>query len=368
MLTHLDVKDFQKAKLAGIDLAPVTLLVGHNSAGKSAILRALHSLCFNRTGDWFIRKAKDGSIRPDEDGASCALTLEDGSVVSWWKERGKSAGYSIDSFDEHGQPYQPRVFTKTGSVVPDEVADALKVRRIEVDSTFSITPQFRMQHDGLLIKESGSRLARILGSLTKLDVVVKAQMLCRRDRDRAKREKETAEEEAGRLQEQVQALDWVPGVRKEVDDIKETLDLAGQVATRYQRVRELIADRQRLQAIVQRRVGVGQALDKLAEASTLMQTIEHARPLIQRYAQYAGAAAHSLRVSVAREKHGEAAALVSLLSCQYVEEHRLLSNKVERLGAARTMALGEFKRTEELYRTACDDADLCEKCPLREGV
>ncbi len=173
MLTHLSVKDFQAIQSADLDLAPVTLIAGHNMSGKSALLRALHSLCFNRTGDSFIREGEE---------IAQASVQVDGTVVFWEKERKTSASYSTHPVN--GTTDDVQTFVKTGSSVPDPIVEALKIRRIEVDPTFSIAPQFKMQHDTLLIQESGSRLARILGSLTKLDVVVKAQMNCRKDRDR----------------------------------------------------------------------------------------------------------------------------------------------------------------------------------------
>jgi DNA repair ATPase RecN len=370
MLTHLRVDNYQAIQSAELDLAPVTLIVGHNMAGKSAILRALHALCFNRTGDGFIREG--------EDGASVFLRAQGGRPdgtdsyqVTWTKKRGKSADYETLCWGGENS------YTKTGSAVPDAIVETLKIRRIEVDPTFSIAPQFKMQHDTLLIQESGSRLARILGSLTKLDVVVKAQMSCRKDRDRAKKDKEAAEEEALRLGEQVAELDWVPDARAKIDSINETLALAAQAAEKYEKVRRLIGERQRLQAIVARRDSVLQATLKLIEADTALGFLRRAQEPAHRYPRLVAAAGRTQAIQIAKTNLRGAGEQLRELSER--KEGLILSQRrrtdwgiaCERLAdnlTALENQQAEVNTVEMLYKTACDEAELCDHCPLREGV
>lgn len=361
MLTRLSVRDFQAIQSADLELGPVNLIVGSNMAGKSAILRALHSLCFNRTGDGFIREGEEGTL----------VTVTDAEeAFTWRKVRAKSSSYLVARHDgKDGWS-----FDKTGSTVPDPIVEALKIRRIEVDSTFSIAPQFKMQHDTLLIQESGSRLARILGSLTKLDVVVKAQMNCRRDRDRAKKDKEAAEQEAERLDEQVAELDWVPGARKRIDEINETLALAAQAAEKYERVRRLIGERQRLQGVVARKRKVEEAFVYIAAAMLLMNDIDRAREPVRQYPRLVSAASRTQAIQIAKTNLRGAGEKLQEVT-ERKEGLTLTRNLVISWGMIADAAAGvrinlenqqdEVNTVEMLYRTACDEAELCDRCPWR---
>jgi len=356
VLKKLSVRGFQSIDHADLELGPVSLICGHNRAGKSALLRALHSLCFNRTGDWFIREG--------EDVVGVNVTMGE-NIVDWSKERGKSATYTLNG----------AAYIKTGASVPDEITDALGIRRIDVESGYSVTPQFRMQHDTLLVKESGSRIARILGSLTKLDVVVKAQMLCRRDRDRTKKERDAAEEEGIRLEAQLEGLAWVPDARARIDDLRETIEMAEGAAVRYVHVRTLIDKRPVLLAAVARKADVKKASKKLLLATDLLEALERAREPARRYPRLLAAAGRIPSIEDARELFSRSLEQLTDLSeraegfwkVQGILLRREAAGEQARSRhAAFEMKQKSLEASAAAYHTACDEADLCEHCPLRQ--
>lgn len=172
MLTRLRIEDFQSWDSADVELGPFTVFVGPSSRGKSAIVRALEALATNppvpkSTQQSYIRHGKK----------ECLVLVEDsdGTVVSWVKGP-QPLYYTLVNGDEHE-------FTKLGREVPNEVRDALGIRPISVDDQHSIWPQFHTQ--GLdyawLIRESPSQRARTLAAMTRLDAIVGAQILARRD-------------------------------------------------------------------------------------------------------------------------------------------------------------------------------------------
>ena len=194
MLERIEVAGYQSLKDIDLELGRFTVIVGQSGSGKSALIRALKALCFNQTGDRFIRHGQQK--------ASVTLTFDGGQTVCWEKKRGTSAAYELGDV----------LYTRTGTKVPNEIEEALAIRRIEIDKGLSFTPQFHSQHDApLLLTESSTLAARALAKLTKLSILVEAGMDCRRDGRRVEREHTSAEEEAERTKEQLAAL---PNVKR----------------------------------------------------------------------------------------------------------------------------------------------------------
>ncbi len=194
MLERLEIDNYQSIAHAEIPLGRMTVIVGPSGRGKSAFIRALTALCFNQTGEGFIRHKQQK--------ACVTLTFDGGQEVVWEKARGKGAVYGFGDQE----------YTRTGSKTPPDIEQALGIRRIEVDKGVSWRPQFHLQFDApLLLTESSTMAARALAQLTKLSVLVEAQVECRRDKQRATRQTTSAEEEVVRLKGQLDAL---PNVRR----------------------------------------------------------------------------------------------------------------------------------------------------------
>lgn len=176
MIEHLLIRDFQSWRKLDLDLGPVTMLVGKGNSGKTAIIRALKYALTNQTGDDFIREGAAGT--------QVGIAFEDVSVL-WHKTRGKGGVYELSD----GASY-----TKTGSTVPPAVRQATNMHEIVIDKTTSLMPNIQMQFDApFIIGESGSKIARILGRLTKLNILVTAQMACRSDADSTRADFRAAE-------------------------------------------------------------------------------------------------------------------------------------------------------------------------------
>jgi exonuclease SbcC len=180
MITTIAIRDFQSWHKVDLELGPVTMFVGKGNSGKTAIIRALKYALTNQTGDDFIREGAQST--------SVGISIDDRSLV-WSKSRGKGARYVL-SFDDAEEDAE---FTKTGSSVPPEIAQAIGIHEVAIDKTTTLMPNIQMQFDTpFIIGESGSKIARILGRLTKLNILVTAQMACRTDKERARNQQATA--------------------------------------------------------------------------------------------------------------------------------------------------------------------------------
>jgi len=168
MFTRLSIRNFRSLGDVTLELGAFTVIVGQNQAGKSNVLRAMRALFTNQTGDDCIRQGHNV--------CTVALETQEGFTVVWEKTKG-SASYTIK---QEGK--DDRLFTKLAGQVPVEVQDVLGIRGIEVDATTIIWPQIHRQGESaFLIKPhlSSGQAARAIARLTKLDIVVKAQQLCK---------------------------------------------------------------------------------------------------------------------------------------------------------------------------------------------
>lgn len=127
MLKKLVLRNFQNHKIKEVDFDPhVTVFVGPNDSGKTAIIRALGLLLFNRPlGRSFISHGRK----------QCILKLFfDKRVLK--RVVGKNGYYSLDR----------KKFKAFGNSVPPEIASALSVQEINVQSQhtplfwFGLTP------------------------------------------------------------------------------------------------------------------------------------------------------------------------------------------------------------------------------------
>ncbi len=214
-LTHVRIRDFQSIAEADFEPGPLTVIVGDNDAGKTAIMRAIRAACFNETGSANIRRGQEQT--------DVLLEFADDIAVRWRKQRGGGAEYRL----WHGDDYVD--FSKLGAAVPSEVRDALRVVEIEVAKDFRITPQFHPQEEYyFLIDRPEGQAARALAKMTKLDIVVEAQQAIRVDVRRAKAELKATEDN---ITQYTSDLKVYEGLAEDIEACDKAEHLVGDVAT-----------------------------------------------------------------------------------------------------------------------------------------
>lgn len=143
MLKTLTLRNFQAHKKLELELDPhVTTIIGASDVGKSAIIRALYWLTFNRpSGESFKRHNTKVT--------SVTLTVDSYEIK---RKRGKSNQYCLG-----GSP-----LSAFGSGVPDEVSKVLCMSAIN----------FQQQHDGpFWFTENPGQVAKNLNSIVDLSVI-----------------------------------------------------------------------------------------------------------------------------------------------------------------------------------------------------
>src|SRR3954469_19919904 len=90
MITRITLDNFMSHSHTVIEpAAGLTVILGPNNCGKSAIVSALQTVCGDHSGDFMVRHGEK----------ECAVTIEteDGHVICW--RRGKKAGYVLDGVE-----------------------------------------------------------------------------------------------------------------------------------------------------------------------------------------------------------------------------------------------------------------------------
>jgi DNA repair ATPase RecN len=264
----LRIKNFQSLEDITIDLGPLTVLVGQGDVGKSAVLRALRAACLNDGNDDDIRH---GSKRCTVD-----LIFADGVNITWWKDKGKGGCYGFHSEDEYTE------YLKTGGQVPDAIAEYLGIGLIKVDATTELTPQLSDQFDApFIVCETGSKRARILGKATRLDVVVSAQMQCKKELDAAKRGAAEAATGLAGVEGSLAALPDYEAIEAEVGQAETNLETLADSILLAGRLQEL-ADQMAEVSSRATAIDVAPLQAQLREAGEKLDTAERVQLLAQK--------------------------------------------------------------------------------------
>jgi DNA repair protein SbcC/Rad50 len=163
MIKILRITDYQSLKLADLTLGRLTVITGPTGSGKSALVRALRLLTFNASGSSYVRRGQASAkvtVVADEGKTGVSIT------------RGKKNEYRLKASGGAVQEY-----TKLGKGgVPQDIKDALGL------SDLNFASQFDRPY---LLDSSGGEVARTIGSLTNLNLLLEAS------REAARRHKET---------------------------------------------------------------------------------------------------------------------------------------------------------------------------------
>src|SRR5688572_22086001 len=137
MLRKITLENFMAHARTVIELADgLTVLVGPNNCGKSAVVEALRTLCCNDNADHLLRHGAK----------QCCITVEtdDGHVISW-KRKGATVSYEIDGQAQH----------RLKRSVPDDLHELLRLPKVTTPAgdTFDVhfglqkTPIFLLDED-----------------------------------------------------------------------------------------------------------------------------------------------------------------------------------------------------------------------------
>lgn len=154
MISSLTIKNYQSHADTRIDLAPLTVLVGPSSSGKSAVTRAIRALASNQSGKDFITHGES---------TMQVQAVTDRGTVTLTKGKPEDSYVVLESNSK-----EPRRYTKLGGAVPEDVTAVLGIASRDA---VNFAGQFDMPY---LLRTSASEVARVLGELTNVSAVFEA--------------------------------------------------------------------------------------------------------------------------------------------------------------------------------------------------
>lgn len=189
MIHRIKLRNFQRHKQLTLDLEQITVLIGLNDRGKTAVFRALYWLAM-------ARPLGDAMVRFDTDTCTVEVELEDGTVVGR-RRKGSVTKYRIDD----------KIFKANGTNVPEEVATLLNLSEIN----------FQQQLDPpLWFIESAGQVGKNLNSVINLEVIDETLAKMASRVKKAKQAVEGQQTIIKQAEADLKKLEWVNDFEKDV--------------------------------------------------------------------------------------------------------------------------------------------------------
>lgn len=155
LLLKLKLKNFQSHKDSTLDIEPFTVIVGHSSSGKSAVVRAFKTILYNIPSKSFIRS---GTKKLEIE-----LELDDESRITYVRD--SSVSYSIGNGPE---------LKAVGRDQLPQIAD-MGFQPIDIEKK-KYYPQLSQQWDSpFLISFTDSEVSRLLSALSQAGKIKSAK-------------------------------------------------------------------------------------------------------------------------------------------------------------------------------------------------
>lgn len=204
MIKRIELKNFMSHEHTVIEpAAGLTVLIGPNNVGKSAIIAALQILCYNENSTYVMRHGTK----------ECYVTVEtdDDHTIQW--RRKKSPSYMID-----GQKFD-RLARKG---VPEELHQSLRLSKVEANSGDAFDIHFGSQKTPIfLLDQSGATAARFFASSSDAIKLVAMQKK-HNDKVRDARQKRIRlDKESEQLNAELAALEPIVAIDKRVEVLEE---------------------------------------------------------------------------------------------------------------------------------------------------
>ncbi len=237
MIKRIELKNFMSHEHTVIEPAPgLTVLVGPNNCGKSAVVAALQILCHNENSTYVLRHG--------ERECSVKVETDDGHVIEW--RRKNSPSYLIDGtlFDRLGR----------GSV-PEELHPVLRMPLVDKSGDADFDVHFGSQKSPIfLLGSSPTNAARFFASSSDAIQLVQIQ---KRHKDRLterQRQKNDLEAESKQLNSDLESLQPVPDLQRRLisseelhQDLQQELQLLDELEKTRLHLASQQADTTRLQ-------------------------------------------------------------------------------------------------------------------------
>lgn len=205
MIENVKIKNFQSLEEVIIELGKFTVIVGESECGKSAFIRAIYKMTTNGAVKGSTNGEPWSNITPGAKDVVVALEA-DGHLLVWVK--GENNVYKIDGSS----------LSKVGRDCPEEVQALLKMPEVVFDERSRYHLNFQMQFDlPFLVDEAGTRVAKVLGDLTNVNLLMNATREANRQRLSTAKTITIEKDRIGDLRKKIQRYKRLPDAAKMIE-------------------------------------------------------------------------------------------------------------------------------------------------------
>ena len=199
MITRIELTNFMAHRHTVIEpSAGLTVLVGPNNVGKSAVVAALQILCQNESAGYVVRHG--------ERECSVAVQTADGQSVEWRRKN------STQSYVINGQ-----TFDRLKGKIPEELHQSLRLPMVDAESGSDFDVHFGTQKSPIfLLNSPGANRARFFASSSDAIQLVAMQKRHKEKLSERQKEKTRAEAASRKLSEELESLRAVGDIDQQV--------------------------------------------------------------------------------------------------------------------------------------------------------
>jgi exonuclease SbcC len=199
MIKSLKILNFQSHEKSKLDFSTgVNVIVGTSDSGKTAIIRALRWLIWNRPSGDAIRSNWGG-------GCTVIVDTEEDDIVVRGKDK-------TDTYQLSRSGGKSLVFKAFGTSVPQEIADLLKINEINLQGQLDAP---------FLLSSSPGEVAQHFNKVARLDKIDKATGNINSAIRELTADIKYKEVDEARLEEQVKQFDYLDKFEAEVEVLEE---------------------------------------------------------------------------------------------------------------------------------------------------
>jgi exonuclease SbcC len=243
MTVHrVEVRNFQSLRHVDVELGRFTVIVGPSSSGKTALMRAFRAISSNVRGSSYVtRGEKVASVSVETDQALVTLERGEGHGVY------RVTTQPVMTEDDFGP--QELTFTKLGGSVPEEVTEFLGLEPLVKGVSVNFAGQFDPPY---LLDDSGSEVARVLGKLTRVDVIFTAVREANRRQRQTSAQLKVRLADRAALQEQVASYLPLPSQLSACTEAESLLAEVRELSARHSLLLRSISTYETAQAVLAR--------------------------------------------------------------------------------------------------------------------
>lgn len=331
MIRRIELINFMSHPHTVIEPADgLTVLVGDNNTGKSAVIAALQILARNTSGDFMVRHG--------EKECRIIVTTDDGHELQWCR-KGRAVSYTIDGREVH----------RLRGSVPEDLHNLLRLSLVETEGEPFDVHFGEQKKPIFLLDDSPGRRATFFASSSDAIRLIEMQGRHRRKVQDAKASEVQLVRDAARLDARIDALSQLPKIGGRLEQLEKShsalLAEADQISGLSQAILRLCETKQ----LKIRWVKTSAALGPLPAPPEPVPT-DPLRHRIQEMAQCR---------SRIRKNTAAAKAVKSLSPPPEIVDTRLLADLVERVTVTRRQAdrLAQQKQTLQQLSPPFEPAD-----------